>query len=132
MLRLRPSRLAAACAIAALAACAGSPRDGSAGQGTARSFSIAVLPDTQNMIDYKHQKAAGFPIDASELYLGEMRWIAEHAASRGGDIVFAAAVGDVWQHQSIAIDAEHAARGFKAIPNPWLSEFTPTPQTVAV
>ena len=58
------------------------------------------------MIDYKHQKAAGFPIDASELYLGEMRWIAEHAALRGGDVVFAAAVGDVWQHQSLPIDAE--------------------------
>jgi len=132
VLRLRPSRLAAACAIAALAACAGSPRDGSAGHGTAGSFSIAVLPDTQNMIDYKHQKAAGFPIDASELYLGEMRWIAEHAALRGGDVVFAAAVGDVWQHQSLPIDAEHAARGFVAIANPWLAEFQPTPQTVAV
>lgn len=37
------------------------------------------MPDTQNMIDYKHQRADGFPIDASELFLGEMRWIAERA-----------------------------------------------------
>jgi hypothetical protein len=85
------------------------------------TFSIAVLPDTQNMIDYKHQKARGFPFDASALFLSEMRWIADHAASRGGDVVFAAAVGDVWQHQSLAIDPAHATRGFKAIPNRWFA-----------
>jgi len=97
------------------------------------TFSIAVLPDTQNMIDYKHQKARGFPFDASELFLGEMRWIADHAASRGGDLVFAAAVGDVWQHQSLAIDPAHATRGFKAIPNRWFAgELEATPQTAAV
>ena len=62
------------------------------------SFSIAVLPDTQNMIDYRHQKAQGFPIDASELFLGQMRWIADRAVARGGDLAFVAAVGDVWQH----------------------------------
>jgi hypothetical protein len=99
---------------------------------SAGAFSIAVLPDTQNMIDYTHQKAAGFPIDASELFLGEMRWIADRAASRGGDIAFVAAVGDVWQHQTLAIDPEHAARGFEAIPNPWLAEFQPTPETTRV
>jgi hypothetical protein len=96
------------------------------------SFSIAVLPDTQNMIDYRHQKAQGFPIDASELFLGQMRWIADRAVARGGDLVFAAAVGDVWQHQSLAIDPAHAARGFALIPNPWFaSELEFTPQTAA-
>jgi hypothetical protein len=127
----RSRRIAAACAIAALAGCAltsHAPAHGSAG-----TFSIAVLPDTQNMIDYKHQTASGFPIDASELFLGEMGWIAEHARSRGGDVVFAAAVGDVWQHQSIAIDPAHAARGFKAIPNRWFAgELEATPETAAV
>ena len=120
--RLGKGGLAAACALAAVAAQAAHAAGG--------AFSIAVVPDTQNMIDYKHQTASGFPIDASELFLGEMRWIAERAASRGGDVVFAAAVGDVWQHQSIAMDSQHATRGFKATPNPWFAtELEVTPQT---
>jgi hypothetical protein len=114
----------------ALGGCAGAPRSDGSGRGGA--FSIAMVPDTQNMVDFKHQKAAGFPIDASELFLGEMKWIADHAVSRGGDIAFVAAVGDVWQHQSLAIDPEHALRGFKAIANPWFEEFAPTPETAAV
>jgi len=118
-LRLAP--LAIACAIAA---CAG-PRDRAPGA----SFTIAVVPDTQNMVDFKHQKAAGFPIDASELYLGELGWIADHAVGRGGDVVFAAAVGDVWEHQSIAIDPTHTARGFERIENPFFAEFDPKPET---
>jgi hypothetical protein len=123
----------AACAAAALAGCANARHEGSAPHGSGGTFSIAVLPDTQNMIDYRHQKANGFPIDASALFLGEMRWIADHAVTRGGDVAFAAAVGDVWQHQSIAIDPEHAARGFRAIPNPWFAtEIEVTPQTAAV
>ena len=32
-------------------------------------FTIAVLPDTQNYLDYTHQKAEGFPFEASELFL---------------------------------------------------------------
>jgi hypothetical protein len=125
--------LATAIALAALAGCAGTTGQGSAANGPGGAFSIAVLPDTQNMIDYKHQKARGFPIDASELFLGEMRWVADHAVTRGGDVVFAAAVGDVWQHQSLAIDPTHLARGFSAITNPWFAgELEATPQTAAV
>ena len=127
-MRFRLRLLAAALALAAVSGCAGSPRASEPAGGT---FSIAVLPDTQNMIDFGHQKASGFPFDASELFLGEMRWIAENAAPRG-DIAFAAAVGDVWQHQSVAIDPAHAARGFQRIPNHFLAEFEPTPQTRAV
>jgi hypothetical protein len=97
------------------------------------SFSIAVLPDTQNMIDYRHQKAKGFPIDAAELFLGQMGWIADRSAARGGDVAFVAAVGDVWQHQSLAIDPEHAGRGFAAIENPWFArELEHTPHTAGV
>ncbi len=85
------------------------------------AFSIAVVPDTQNMIDYKHQRASGFPFDASDLFLAEMRWIAGRAKLRGGDVVFVAAVGDVWQHQTKTMDEFHAKRGFKAIENPWFA-----------
>jgi len=124
--RFRLAPVAAACALATLAA-------GAAARGEAGAFSIAVLPDTQNMIDYKHQKASGFPIDASALFLGQIDWIAGRAASKGGDVVFVAAVGDVWQHQSIGIDPAHAARGFTAIANPWfVHELEATPQTAAI
>lgn len=86
--------------------------------GAPAPFTIAVIPDTQNYVDYTHQKADGFPIDASELFIAQMRDIAGRAASNGGDVVFVASVGDVWQHQSEAMDADHAERGFKSAFNP--------------
>jgi hypothetical protein len=121
----RFGRLAAACAIAV---CFGAQARAEGG-----AFSIAVLPDTQNMVDYRHQEVEGFPFDASELFLGEMRWIADHAQGHGGDIAFVAAVGDVWQHQTLAIDPAHERRGFKRIENPWFAtelEITPKTRTV--
>ena len=97
------------------------------------SFVIAVLPDTQNMIDYKHQSAAGFQMDASKLFMGQMNYIAANAKSAGGEIAFVTAVGDVWQHQSIAMDAEHAARGFALVPNPYFAtEVEASPNTQAI
>jgi hypothetical protein len=49
--------------------------------------------------------------------------------SNGGEIAFVDSVGDVWQHQSVAIDAAHAARGFKRGPNPLVDKFfAPTPK----
>jgi hypothetical protein len=70
-----------------------------------------MIPDTQNYVDYTHQKAEGFAIDASEIFIAQMRWIAERSRQNGGNIAFVASVGDVWQHQSKAIDEDHAARG---------------------
>jgi hypothetical protein len=80
-------------------------------------FTVAVIPDTQNMVDFKHQKAAGFALDAAELFIAEMQYIADNTVSNGGDIAFVASVGDVWQHQTLAIDPDHSARGFKVIDN---------------
>ena len=80
-------------------------------------FTVAVIPDTQNMVDFKHQKAAGFALDAAELFIAEMQYIANNTVSNGGDIAFVASVGDVWQHQTLAIDPDHSARGFKVIDN---------------
>ena len=110
----------------ALAACAhtGSPAPPA-------SFSIAVIPDTQNYLDYTHQTAEGFAFDASELFLAQMRDVARRAAGSGGDVVFVASVGDVWQHQTETIDPEHAARGFEAVPNPVLA-FPPRAQVESV
>ena len=86
-------------------------------------FTIAVIPDTQNYMDYTHQKAEGFPFDASEQFLEQMRFIAANVESAGGEIAFVTAVGDVWQHQTLPIDPAHAARGFTRVANPMLDRF---------
>lgn len=96
-------------------------------------FTIAVLPDTQNYMDYTHQKAEGFPFDANELFFTQMRYIADNLESQGGEIAFVTSLGDVWQHQTEAMDPEHAARGFKAVPNPIFgTHFAPTPKVKTI
>ncbi|MCP4905690.1 MAG: serine/threonine protein phosphatase [bacterium] len=97
------------------------------------TFTIAMIPDTQNYVDFTHQKAEGFAIDAADLYLQQMQWVADNAQSQGGEIAFVASVGDTWQHPSIAIDSEHAARGIGRIDNPFFGKhFSPTDQVAAV
>ncbi|APL93592.1 serine/threonine protein phosphatase [Sphingobium indicum] len=78
-------------------------------------FTIAVIPDTQYYTDYRHQTEEGFPFDARELFFDQMRYIAENAESHGGDIAFATALGDVWQHASQRMTPEYAAQGYKHI-----------------
>ncbi len=91
-------------------------------------FDIAVIPDTQNYLDYSHQTSEGFAIDGSELFIAQMRDIAGRE-----NIAFVASVGDVWQHQSLDLDPEHASRGFKAIANPFFAAvLAPTDQAQAV
>lgn len=117
--------LIAGAAMLALAAAPAAARDD--------SFTIAVIPDTQNYIDYTHQTTEGFPFDASAQFLEQMRYIAANLESAGGDIAFVTALGDVWQHQSLAIDPAHAARGFKRIANPIMdSHFAPTEKVHSV
>lgn len=82
------------------------------------AFSIAVIPDTQQYLNFRHQTEAGFPFDARELFFQQMAYIARNAKSQGGDIVFATAVGDIWEHPTAKMDPEHAARGLRAVPNP--------------
>jgi hypothetical protein len=97
------------------------------------SFSIAVIPDTQNYIDYTHQTATGFAFDARALFLEQLGYIASRLKSAGGDVAFVDSLGDVWQHQSLQIDPAHAARGFKRAPNPFMdAEFAPTPNVRAI
>jgi hypothetical protein len=117
-----------------LAACVATPTQPESRQGSAArpaigdtSFTIAVIPDTQNYVDYTNQKAAGFAFDASEMFLQQMQFVADNLESAGGDIAFVTAVGDVWQHQTLAMDPAHEALGFKRAPNPILdSMFAPT------
>jgi len=96
-------------------------------------FEIAMIPDTQNYVDYTHQQNEGFAIDASVQFIDQMQWIADHAREAGGDIVFVASVGDVWQHQSIAIDQPHAERGIDRVENPFLDgRFGPAPSALEI
>ena len=85
-----------------------------------RSFTLAVIPDTQNYIDFRHQKAEGFELDGSELFIEQMRFVADNAIGNGGDIAFVASVGDVWQHQTRRIDPAHRSRGIDIEPDPIL------------
>lgn len=97
------------------------------------SFTIAVIPDTQNYVDYRNQKNEGFPFDANQLFLDQMAYIANHAESAGGDIAFVTALGDVWQHQTLQIDPAHEARGFKRADSPYLdAHLAPTPKVLTV
>src|SRR5690606_36132263 len=75
--------------------------------GECGAFTVAMIPDTQNYMDFTRQKAEGFPLDAVDLYYEQMRYIGDNARSNGGDIVFATHVGDVWQHYSEWMDPEH-------------------------
>jgi hypothetical protein len=77
-------------------------------------FTIAVVPDTQNYIDFTHQRANGYPFDAVEMFYDQMQWIARNVESAGGEIAFVTQVGDVWQHYSEAIDPAHTALGMEA------------------
>lgn len=75
------------------------------------AFTIIMLPDTQNAVDFTQQRAAGFAIDSSDIYLEQMSYIAGRGVRNGGDVVLVASVGDVWQHVSRDIDPAHEARG---------------------
>ncbi len=86
----------------------------------AQRFRIAVIPDTQNYLNYKRQTEAGFPFDAAEMFHDQMRYIRDNSVAEGGDIVFATAVGDVWEHQSQPSHRENEARGIRPVANPRL------------
>ena len=78
-------------------------------------FTIAVIPDTQNYVDFTHQKNEGFAIDSADLFIEQMEYLAANTKQNGGEIEFLTSVGDVWQHMDVVLDPEHEARGFPAI-----------------
>lgn len=113
-------------ALAALA-CGGVAEAAGWREGACGRFTVAMIPDTQNYVDYRHQKSAGFAIDALDQYHEQMRWIAANARSASGDIVFATHVGDVWQHYSEWMDPAHEARGFRWMANSGSSDVAEGP-----
>ncbi len=87
------------------------------------TFTIAVIPDTQNYVDFHNQRAAGFPFDAKDMFLGQMAYVARNLRSAGGTIAFVTAVGDVWQHSPGDVpDPASAARGLRSVPSPILAK----------
>ena len=109
-------------AVLALTACVST---GPSTQAVSEPFTIAVIPDTQNYLDYTRQQAEGFALDGKRLFITQMKEIAARE-----EVVFVAAVGDVWQHTSIAVDPAHEARGKGAMANPLLDAgLQPTPKT---
>jgi hypothetical protein len=88
-----------------LVAACGAPEQDASG------FTVVVVPDTQNYVDYTLQKSAGFALDSSELFITQMQHIASKAESKGGDLAFVTSVGDIWQHVISGVDEEHFARG---------------------
>ncbi len=82
------------------------------------SFSIIVIPDTQNSIDYRRQKTMGFAIDSSKLFIEQLTDIANRKINNEGNLAFVTSVGDVWQHQTQRIDKEHLGRGFPKLDDP--------------
>lgn len=113
--------------------CAGFSREHNAEPAAGGSFTIAMIPDTQNYVDYTHQKAEGFAVDSAELFMQQMAWVAERGRSNGGEIDFVASVGDVWQHPTLWIDAEHEAMGIGRVDNPVFGDhFDPTQKVIEV
>lgn len=120
----RTALLTAYCAIVF-----GCAEDSAVPPGAETSFALIVIPDTQNAIDYRRQQAEGFALDSSEIFIAQMRDIASRGIANGGNVAFVASVGDVWQHQTSAMDPEHLARGIGAIDNPILGlEFSIAPE----
>ena len=97
------------------------------------SFTLAVIPDTQNYVDYTHQKAEGFPFDARELFFEQMSYIASRLQTNGGDIAFVTSLGDTWQYQTKPFDEAHAEFGVSKGANPLLdAHFAPTDKVRSV
>lgn len=100
---------------------------------TDRKFTIAAIPDTQNYMDYTHQTGEGFPFDARDMFFQQMEYIAANVESAGGEIAFVTGLGDVWQHQTLAIDPDHYMRGFRVDENSVFSKmFKPSPKVLDV
>jgi Calcineurin-like phosphoesterase len=81
------------------------------------SFTIAAIPDPQNYVSYDHQKATGYPFDSVDQWFEQMRYVADHVESVGGDIAFVTVLGDNWNHASIPMDPDHERRGFNSVPS---------------
>lgn len=96
-------------------------------------FVVAVVPDTQNYLDFKHQRVTGYPLDASEMLMSQMHFISRNLVANGGRIAFVTHVGDVWQHPTKGIDGAHQAMGLSEDPDNFIvKRYGPDARTVTV
>ncbi len=120
MLRLAVG-VALACAVFAATPASAQPADAAPLSGA--RFTLAVIPDTQNYIDFHNQRAQGFPFDARELFFDQLAYVERHLQAEGGSIAFVSAVGDVWQHSpGDKPDPDSAARGLRSTPSVLLEQ----------
>ncbi|MBT6328253.1 MAG: serine/threonine protein phosphatase [Kordiimonadaceae bacterium] len=80
-----------------------------------QKFTIAVIPDTQNMVDYRHQPEEGYAVDGGAMFLEQMDYIADNSVTNGGEIEFVTSVGDVWDHVGLGIEQGHYDRGLRSL-----------------
>jgi len=78
-------------------------------------FTIAVIPDTQNMVNFTHQKDEGFALNGGDMFLEQMQYLADNGLMNGGEIVFVTSVGDVKQNTDNKVDPAHYSRGLRAL-----------------
>jgi len=71
----------------------------------AQAFTLAVISDTQNYSDYRYQRSSNppFVMDQADIFHRQMDYIAKNAVSAGGNIAFAAHVGDLVQNYGTQI-----------------------------
>jgi len=67
----------------------------------AQSFTLAVIPDTQNYCDYRYQRSSDPPFyfDQADIFHRQTAFVAKNAVSAGGPIAFAVQLGDLVQNQ---------------------------------
>lgn len=68
---------------------------------SAQTFTIAVIPDTQNYCDYRYQKSSNPPFlfDQGDIFQRQTDYVAKNSVSSGGTIAFAIQLGDLVQNQ---------------------------------
>jgi hypothetical protein len=98
-----------------------------------RQFTLAVVPDTQNYVDFNNQRASGYPFDAAEIFYEQMAYIARNVQSAGGEIAFVTHVGDVWQHPTDGMDPAHRDLGLQSdLDSPAVRAMAPDERTRSV
>lgn len=67
----------------------------------AQTFTLAVIPDTQNYCDYRYQTTSNppFAINQADIYYRQMKYIAANSLKNGGQIAFTVHLGDLVQNQ---------------------------------
>lgn len=86
----------------------------------AEPFCVAVIPDTQNYVNYSTNKdsSSSYSINQMEFYYNQMQYIADNSVKNGGTIGFAVHVGDFVSHWGkYLVEWERADKGMRILNN---------------